>query len=56
MLATGNRLSTALNVHIKDIDFDNGMIMLRKTKNRIPIGVNLSTVRYAHNALPKSCS
>ena len=51
MLATGNRLSTALNVHIKDIDFDNGMIMLRKTKNRIPIGVNLSTVRYAHNAL-----
>ena len=38
------------------IDFDNGMIMLRKTKNRTPIGVNLSTVRYAHNALPKSCS
>lgn len=56
MLAIGNRLSTALNVHIKDIDFDNGMIMLRKTKNRIPIGVNLSTVRYAHNALPQSCS
>lgn len=28
MLATGNRLSTALNVHIKDIDFDNGNILM----------------------------
>ena len=48
MLATGNRLSTALNVHIKDIDFDNGMIMLRKTKNRrqqlIPLSASLSEI------------
>lgn len=48
MLATGNRLSTALNVHIKDIDFDNGMITLRKTKNRrqqlIPLSASLSEI------------
>ena len=48
MLATGNRLSTALNVHIKDIDFDSGTITLRKTKNRkqqiIPLSASLSDI------------
>ena len=34
LLATGNRISTALNVQIKDIDFNNNLITLRKTKNR----------------------
>lgn len=34
MLATGNRLSTALNVRIRDINFDDMFIVLSKTKNR----------------------
>lgn len=34
MLAIGNRFSTVLNVYIKDVDFDNMMITLCKTKNR----------------------
>ena len=48
LIATGNRLSTALNVRIKDVDFDNGIILLRKTKNRkqqiIPLSVSLADV------------
>ena len=48
LLATGNRLSTALNVKIKDIDFDNGTITLAKTKNRkqqiIPLSHSLADV------------
>ena len=34
LLGTGSRLSSALNVRIGDIDFDNGTILLRKAKNR----------------------
>lgn len=34
LLATGNRISSALNVRISDIDFSSGTITLRKTKNR----------------------
>lgn len=34
LLATGNRLSTALNVRICDLDFDNNLVNLQKTKNR----------------------
>lgn len=48
LIATGNRLSTALNVRIKDIDFDNAIIVLRKTKNRkqqiIPLSATLADV------------
>jgi integrase/recombinase XerD len=33
-LATGNRVSTVVNIRIGDIDFANGMISLTKTKNR----------------------
>lgn len=48
LIATGNRLSTALNVRIKDVDFDNGIILLRKTKNRkqqiIPLSASLADV------------
>ncbi len=34
LLATGNRLSSALNVQIRDLDFDNQLIQINKTKNR----------------------
>lgn len=34
LLGTGNRISTALNVHICDLDFENNLITLRKMKNR----------------------
>lgn len=48
LLATGNRLSTALNVKIGDIDFQNGFITLRKTKSRkqqiIPLSAVLSNI------------
>lgn len=48
LLATGNRLSTALNVKIKDIDFDNSLLTLAKTKNRrqqiIPLSATLSEI------------
>ncbi|MGN0411223.1 MAG: tyrosine-type recombinase/integrase [Candidatus Fimousia sp.] len=48
LLATGNRISTALNLKIKDIDFGSGVITLRKTKNRhqqiIPLSHTLSDI------------
>lgn len=48
LLATGNRISTALDVHIADINFDSNMIMLRKTKNRkqqiIPLSNSLADI------------
>lgn len=34
LLATGNRLSSALNIQIKDLDFENQLIQINKTKNR----------------------
>lgn len=48
LIGTGNRISTALDVHIGDVDFMNGTITLRKTKNRrqqiIPLSNALSSV------------
>lgn len=48
LLATGNRISTALNVQIKDVDFDNAVIHLKKTKNRkqqiIPLSRSLAEI------------
>lgn len=48
MMATGNRLSTALNVRIRDINFDDMFIVLAKTKNRkqqiIPLSNTLAEV------------
>lgn len=48
LLATGNRLSTALDVCIEDIDFQNHVITLKKTKNRkqqiIPLSHTLSDI------------
>jgi len=48
LLATGNRLSTVINIKIGDIDFDNDTIILKKTKNRsqqiIPISNSLKIV------------
>lgn len=48
LLGTGNRLSTISNIKIQDIDFDNSMILLSKTKNRtqqmVPLSQSLSVV------------
>lgn len=48
LLGTGNRISTALNIRISDIDFENGTITMRKTKNRrqqiIPLSNSLGEI------------
>lgn len=48
LLGTGNRISTALNLKIQDIDFDSGMITLNHTKNRtaqiIPLSQTLANI------------
>lgn len=48
LLATGNRISTALNVRISDINFEDGIIILQRTKNRrqqiIPLSAALANV------------
>ena len=48
LLGTGNRLSTALSVKIKDVDFEGASIRLTTTKNRrqqiIPLSYSLSQV------------
>ena len=48
LLGTGNRISSALNVRICDVDFENEMILIRKTKNRkqqlIPLSHTLSEI------------
>ena len=32
LLAMGNRISSALNIRIKDLDFNNNLITINKTK------------------------
>jgi integrase/recombinase XerD len=48
LLGTGCRISTALNVKIGDVDFENGLITYRKTKNRkqqiVPLSKSLEKV------------
>ena len=48
LLGTGVRLSTALDIKIRDVDFDNGLIFLGKTKNRtqqyIPMAKSLQGI------------
>ena len=48
LLATGNRITSALNIKIADLDFDNGTIQVNTTKNRkaqiIPMSTALSIV------------
>ena len=48
LLATGNRISTALDLCIGDINFDSNVISLRKTKNRrqqiIPLSATLADI------------
>jgi len=48
LLATGNRISSALNLCIKDLDFENLLIDVTKTKNRksqiIPMSSTLSLI------------
>jgi len=43
LLGTGNRLGTVSNLKIKDIDFDNHEIALRKVKNKKPYTIPLSS-------------
>lgn len=48
LVATGNRVSSAVNLKIKDISFEEGLIYIRKTKNRrqqiIPLSRSLEEV------------
>lgn len=48
LLGTGNRLSSALEIKIGDLDFESGVIQVNRTKNRkaqiIPLSETLSTV------------
>lgn len=48
LLATGNRISTVLNLKIGDLDFDNGIIQLNKMKNRkaqiVPMASSLAVI------------
>ena len=48
LLGTGNRISTALELKIKDIDFEAACIYIRKVKNRhqqiIPLSTTLSNI------------
>lgn len=48
LIGTGNRISTALEIKIGDINFDGGLITLKKTKNRkeqiIPLSASLSEI------------
>ncbi len=52
LVGTGNRISTALNLKIKDIDFTEAVIYIRKAKNRkqqiIPLSRSLSSVLSAY--------
>lgn len=52
LLGTGCRISTALNVKIEDIDFINGLITYRKTKNRkqqiVPLSKSLERVLHSY--------
>jgi len=48
MLGTGMRISTAINLHISDIHFEDGLIFLGKLKNRkqqyIPLSKSLADI------------
>jgi len=48
LLATGNRLRTMINLKIDDIDFDNNLIYMLKTKNKkqqiIPLSKQLKPI------------
>jgi len=48
LMATGNRISSILNIKISDLDFENALIQINKTKNRkaqiIPMSSTLSTI------------
>ena len=48
LLATGNRISTALSIKIRDIDFENNVIQINKVKNRrqqiIPLSHTLAEI------------
>jgi len=48
LMGTGNRISSSLNIKINDLDFENALIQVNKTKNRkaqiIPMSATLASV------------
>lgn len=42
LLSTGVRLSSLINIHNEDIDFDNNMVYIRHTKNKKPLIIPLN--------------
>ena len=60
MIATGNRISSILNVKIGDLDFENALIQVSVTKNRkaqvIPMSETLSTILKEYLAYRKGGS
>lgn len=48
LLSTGNRVSTVVNIKIKNIDFESGTVMLEKTKSKkqqiVPLSKTLSKI------------
>jgi len=48
LVGTGNRIRTVINIQIKHLDFDNGLILLAETKNGrqiiIPMGQSLAQI------------
>jgi len=48
LMATGNRISSALDIKISDLDFDSALIQVNKTKNRkaqiIPMSATLASI------------
>lgn len=48
LLATGNRISSALNLKIGDMDFDNNLFQMNKSKNRqaqiLPLSTTLAAI------------
>lgn len=52
LLGTGCRISTALDIKISDIDFENSLITYRKTKNRkqqiVPLSKSLEKILFSY--------
>lgn len=60
LLGTGNRISSALNLRIEDVNFDEAVIYIRKTKNRkqqvIPISKALDNVLREYLSVRGGCA
>ena len=57
MLGTGNRIRTVINIKIEHLDFENGLILLAKTKNKrqqiIPMARHLSAILQEYLSIRK---